>query len=104
MEDYQAQIKRALSADEAIEAVVEWKPDILISDIAMPGKDGYSLIRSIRKKEILEGGFLPAVALTSYWCQDELDQAMDAGFQKLIRKPFEADELVAILIKLTQDT
>ncbi|MBD2243210.1 response regulator [Nostoc sp. FACHB-888] len=104
LEDYQAQIKTAVSADEAIEAIEEWKPDILISDIAMPGKDGYSLIRSVRKKEILEGGFLPAVALTSYAYEDELDHAMDAGFQKLIRKPFEADELITVLIKLTQDT
>ena len=104
LEDYQAQTKRAISVDEAIEAIEEWKPDIVLSDIAMPYKDGYSLIRSVRNKEALEGGFLPAVALTSYVYTDILSEVINAGFQELIRKPFEVDELIAILIKLTRVT
>ncbi|MEH2139093.1 response regulator [Nostoc sp.] len=104
LEDYQAQTKVAVSADEAIEVIKIWKPNILISDIAMPGKDGYSLIRSIRNKEALEGGFLPAVALTSYTYDECLSKVINAGFQELIPKPFEVDELVEILVKLTWGT
>ncbi|MEH1801379.1 MAG: response regulator [Nostoc sp.] len=104
LEDYQAQTKSAISVDEAIEAIEEWKPDIVLSDIAMPYKDGYSLIRSIRQKEVLEGGFLPAVAITSYVHTEVLIKVINAGFQELIPKPFEADELVAILVKLTRGT
>lgn len=101
LEDYQAQTKVAGSVDEAIEAIEEWKPDVVISDIRMPGKDGYSLVRSIRNKEAFEGGFLPAVALTSYAYSEDCSEAFNAGFQSLIRKPFEPDELVAVVAKLT---
>lgn len=104
LSDHQAQTKTAASVDEAIEAIKEWKPNIVISDIRMPGKDGYSLIRSVRKKEAIDGGFIPAVALTSYGDTEVLSKAINAGFQEVIRKPFEPDELVAILVKLTRGT
>ena len=104
LSDYQAQTKTATSVDEAIEAIEEWKPDIVISDIGMPNKDGYSLVSSIRNKEASMGGFLPAVALTSYAYPEDIREAIDAGFQELIRKPFEPDELVAVLARLTGQT
>lgn len=101
-EDYQAQVKTCRSVDEAIEAIEESKPDVLISDICMQGKDGYSLIRSIRLKEALEGGFLPALALTGYAYPQARTKAFEAGFQELILKPFDADKLVAEVAKLTR--
>ncbi|MEH1768867.1 response regulator [Nostoc sp.] len=104
LSDYQAQTKTATSVDEAIEAIEEWKPDIVISDIGMPDKDGYSLVTSIRNKEASMGGFLPAVALTSYAYQEDIREAIDAGFQEVIRKPFEPDELVAVVARLTGQT
>ncbi|MEJ6483491.1 response regulator [Nostoc punctiforme UO1] len=104
LSDYQAQTKTATSVDEAIEAIEEWKPDIVISDIGMPDKDGYSLVSSIRNKEASMGGFLPAVALTSYAYPEDIKEAIDAGFQEVIRKPFEPDELVAVLARLTGQT
>jgi CheY-like chemotaxis protein len=100
-EDYQAQVKTVTSVDEAIEAIEESKPDVLISDICMQGKDGYSLIRSIRLKEAFEGGFLPALALTGYAYPQARTKAFEAGFQELILKPFDADKLVAEVAKLT---
>ena len=45
-----------------VKAIDEWKPHIMVSDIAMPGEDGYSLIHTVRDKEALEGGFLPCGA------------------------------------------
>ena len=70
----------------------------------MPGEDGYSLIHTVRDKEALEGGFLPAVALTSYVDKGCFNIAINSGFQELINKPFEADNLVLILLKLTRGT
>jgi CheY-like chemotaxis protein len=104
LEDCQAQTKTVTSVDEAIEAIEEWKPDVVISDIGMPDKDGYSLVRSIRNKEASIGGFLPAVALTSYAYPEDSSEAFNAGFQSVIRKPFEPDELVAVVAKLTACT
>lgn len=104
LSDYQAQTKTATSVDEAIEAIEEWKPDIVISDIGMPDKDGYSLVTSIRNKEASMGGFLPAVALTSYAYPEDISEAIDAGFQEVICKPFEPDDLVAVVARLTGQT
>ncbi|MGI8503911.1 MAG: response regulator [Hassallia sp.] len=101
-EDYQAQVNTVTSVDEAIEAIEESKPDVLISDICMQGKDGYSLIRSIRRKEALKGGFLPALALTGYAYPQARTKAFEAGFQELIFKPFDPDQLVAEVAKLTR--
>jgi CheY-like chemotaxis protein len=100
--DFQAEIETAKSVDHAIEIIEKWKPDIVISDIIMPGKDGYSLIRFIRYKELFCGGFLPAVALTSYVDPESLNIAMDAGFQKVICKPCEHDELITTVANLVQ--
>jgi CheY-like chemotaxis protein len=101
-EDYQAQVKTVTSVDQAIEAIEESKPDVLISDICMQGKDGYSLIRSIRRKEAKIGGFLPALALTGYVYPQARTKAFEAGFQELILKPFDPDKLVAEVAKLTR--
>ncbi|MBW4573450.1 MAG: response regulator [Tolypothrix carrinoi HA7290-LM1] len=101
-EDYQAQVKTVTSVDQAIEAIEESKPDVLISDICMQGKDGYSLIRSIRRKEAKIGGFLPALALTGYAHPQVRAKAFEAGFQELIFKPFDPDKLVAEVAKLTR--
>jgi len=98
-EQYQVEIKSAASVDEATELMEEWQPDVLISDIYMGEKDGYSLIRTIREKEKLEGTFLPAIAFTAY--VENRIEALEAGFQDIIRKPFDPDELVALVAKLS---
>ena len=101
-EEYKAEIKIAASVDEAIKMMEEWQPDVLISDICMKEKDGYSLIRSIREKDKLEGTFLPAVVLTTY--PEKRVEALEAGFQDVILKPFEPDELVRLVAKLSSAT
>ena len=99
-EDYQVRVRTAVSVDEAIEVIQEWKPDVLISDICLPGKDGYSLIRSVRNFEAEQGGFLPALALTGYVFPEDYIQAINAGFQMYISKPFDPDELVTTVVEL----
>jgi len=101
-ETYQAEIKTATSVDEVINIIVEWQPDILISDISIKEKDGYLLIRSIREKEKIKGRFVPAVVLTAY--PQKRSEALEAGFQEIILKPFELDEFLAQVAKLTLTT
>lgn len=103
-EQYQAEVKTAGSVDEAIEVIEEWKPDVLISDINMPNKDGYSLIRSIRIKEAEVGGFLPAVAVTGGVLPENRSLAFNSGFQMFILKPFYSEELITVVAKLTGRT
>ena len=103
-EVYQAHVQTAASVDEAINVIEEWTPDIVISDISMPNKDGFSLIHSIRIKEAEVGGFLPAVALTGCVLPENRRLVFNAGFQMFIPKPFDADELVTVVAKLTGRT
>jgi CheY-like chemotaxis protein len=78
---------------------VEW-PDVVISDIEMPGEDGYSLIRKIRLQEPpLQR--VPAIALTAYTRSEDRVRALAAGFQTHMSKPVEPAELVAAVKSLS---
>jgi len=66
----------------------------LISDIGMPGEDGYSLLRRIRALPPEKGGDVPALALTAYARQEDVRAALDAGFQLHVAKPVKTDKLL----------
>lgn len=104
LQGYGAKVITAASAEEAwsvLEALKDQTPDILVSDIGMPGKDGYSLIRKLRQLEEQRGAQMPAIALTAYAGNDDRQQALLAGFQRHLTKPVEAAELVKMVISLT---
>lgn len=100
LEQYDAQVTTAGSVGEALEAMMLFNPDILVSDIAMPGEDGYSLIHKLRKLESEQGGFLPAIALTAYAGDTQRKLALDAGFQMYVSKPVAPNDLVAVVASL----
>ncbi|HZN00673.1 MAG TPA: ATP-binding protein [Pyrinomonadaceae bacterium] len=91
-----ANVRLAGSAAEAVDAIVAEIPDILISDIGMPGIDGYDLIRQIRELPADAGGKVPAVALTAYTRVEDRLQALRAGYDMHVPKPVELAELVAV--------
>ena len=72
---------------------LEPRPDLIVSDIAMPGEDGYSLMRRVRALEMERGGRIPAIALTAYSRTKDRVQALAAGFQLHVPKPVNAAEL-----------
>jgi hypothetical protein len=92
------------SAREALDALLGWKPDLIVCDIGMPEEDGYSLIEKIRKLEPKQGGNTPAIALTGYVRVEERMRALAAGYQMFVPKPVEADELAAIVASLAGRT
>lgn len=95
-----ATVQTRRSAREGLEAVRTWRPDVLISDISMPGEDGYWLIRSIRALALDEGGATPAVALTAYVSLEHRLRVLAAGFQQYVPKPVEPGELQAVVARL----
>jgi signal transduction histidine kinase/ActR/RegA family two-component response regulator len=97
-----AELITADSATQAIDCYNTIKPDVLISDIEMPGEDGYSLIRKIRKIESEQGGWMPAIALTAHARAEDRVRALAAGFQSHVAKPVEPAELVATISSLTR--
>jgi CheY-like chemotaxis protein len=79
------------------------RPDILISDLSMPGEDGYSLIRKLREWEWKHGGALPAVALTAFGSAQDRLRSLEAGFQTHVAKPAEPAELVDAVKSLIEN-
>ncbi len=96
-----ARVITVSSVREAIEALKEKKPDLLVSDIEMPGEDGYSLIRKVRAEEAERGERgIPAVALTAYAGRADQRRALLAGFHQHVPKPVDPAGLVAVVAGL----
>lgn len=89
-----SQVRCSESAAEAIRAFQEWQPDLLVSDIAMPNEDGYSLLRKLRELKSERAKWIPAVALTAYASEEDRSLALSAGFQIHLAKPIEPKSLV----------
>ncbi|HEX8131758.1 MAG TPA: ATP-binding protein [Pyrinomonadaceae bacterium] len=99
-----AEVKTCASVLEALETLKLWKPDILMSDIGMPGEDGYSLIRKVRSLSVESGGLIPAAALTAYARDDDRERALAAGFQMHVAKPIGSRELIDVIAGLAGRT
>jgi two-component system CheB/CheR fusion protein len=99
-----ARVVAAESAAQAMSAFAGLRPELLVCDIAMPGEDGYSLLRRIRALGAARGGDVPALALTALASEDDRRHALDAGFQVHMAKPVDFARLVATLMRLLPTT
>lgn len=95
-----ANVLTASSADEALELVQIYKPNIVISDIGMPGKDGYEFIRALRRLPSDKGGETPAAAVTAFARFEDRITALRCGYQTHVPKPVEPAELIAVIASL----
>lgn len=97
-----AEVVAASSASEAFAALGADLPGLLISDIGMPGEDGYEFIGRLRKLPVKEGGNIPAIALTAYARVEDRMKALRAGYQMHVPKPVDLAELVAVAASLVK--
>lgn len=95
-----ATVESVSSVDKALEVIKSGHFDVLISDIGMPGRDGYDLIKSVRQLSPEEGGRIPAVALTAYARVEDRMKVLTAGFHMHVPKPVEPAELLAVVASL----
>jgi len=102
LEQSGCQVRAIASTVEALAIFSDWKPDLLISDIAMLDEDGYSFIRKIRAMERNAEGQIPAVALTAYAREEDRNAAFLAGFQAHLTKPIDPKALMAAIELLTR--
>jgi signal transduction histidine kinase len=100
LRDYRAEVQTATRAAEAFEALQWFKPHVLVSDLALPGEDGYSLIDKVRAMGAENGEQIPAVALTAYVRVEDRARALSAGFNMFVPKPVEPTELVVVIANL----
>lgn len=106
-----AQVQTATSVSEALEVLEWYQPDVVVSDLAMPGEDGFSLIGKLRAMEAAralfgsagEGSSIPALALTSYVRVEDRARALSAGFNMFVPKPVQPDELINAIANLAEE-
>jgi CheY-like chemotaxis protein len=104
LEERGAHVVVVASAAEALEAIERYRPQVLVSDIGMPGEDGYELIRKVRALRPEEGGRIPAAALTAYARIEDRAQALQAGYQIHVPKPVDPAALIAVVARLAEAT
>ncbi len=101
LEEQAATVISTSSVAAAIEKLTEEEiPDLLISDISLPGRDGFELIAWVRSRSNDQGGDLPAIALTGYAAIEHTEDMLEAGFQYHLTKPVNTDELMAAIVNL----
>jgi len=99
-----AQVKTAVSVAAALDVLESWPADVLVSDIEMPGEDGYELLRRIRAKERGGRTRLPALALTAYGRPEDRRRTLAAGYNLHLAKPIDPSELVLAVANLVGRT
>jgi signal transduction histidine kinase len=95
-----AEVRTCLSASDAFDVLQQWRPDVLVSDIEMPGEDGYSFIRRVRALDSDHGGNTPAVALTAYGRIQDRMLSLTAGYSMHVPKPVDPGELTTIIASI----
>ena len=104
LEERGARVRAVAGSEEALAALEAELPDVLVSDIEMPGQDGYALMRTIRALPPERGGRIPAAALTAYARTEDRMQALLAGFHLHMPKPVQPAELAAVVASLAGRT
>ncbi|MDM9383404.1 PAS domain S-box protein [Chlorogloeopsis sp. ULAP01] len=102
LEQYGVEVHGVASAREALLAIAQIQPDLLLSDIAMPETDGYMLIRQVRALEAASLRKLPAIALTAFAGEVNYQKVISAGFQRHLTKPVDPSELAMAIAALTR--
>jgi two-component system, chemotaxis family, CheB/CheR fusion protein len=99
-----AEVRSADNVRAALKILDQWKPDVLLSDIGMPGADGYELMRKVRARAPERGGRIPALAVTGYAATEDAERALKAGYEMHMAKPVVLSELVTRVASLAEST
>ncbi|MCA1643244.1 MAG: response regulator, partial [Acidobacteria bacterium] len=99
---YSAEVRAAGSEAEALKILERFEPDVIVTDLAMPGADGYSLVKKLKALDAERGRRTPVVALTAYVRVEDRARALSAGFQMFVPKPVEPDELLTAIEHLAE--
>ncbi|MBD1822896.1 response regulator [Cyanobacteria bacterium FACHB-DQ100] len=99
---YGVETTTATCVREAIQQIHQTRPDLLISELALPQEDGYALIRQVQALETTFNVRIPAIAVTVYTRTTDRLQALSAGFSRHLSKPIDFDELIATVASVTE--
>ena len=90
------------SVRDGLVAARRARPHVILCDLAMPGGDGFALIRELRSWSADEGGAVPAVAVTAYARVEDRERALTSGFQMHLSKPVDPSELIGVVARLAR--
>jgi CheY-like chemotaxis protein len=93
-----AVVRLAESSSEGLRAVLEFAPDVLLCDIAMPGEDGYAFMRKLLSLPNLSLASTPALAVTALAHQEDRERALAAGYRMHVAKPVDIDRLAELIL------
>ena len=93
-----ANVVAATNGFEGLDAIKNNHPDMVLSDIAMPGMDGFELLREIRALRAQRTGSVPVVAMSAFFTHADRAHVLDAGFKACLPKPFTPDKLVETIL------
>ena len=96
------ELRSAGSAREALTILEAWRADVVVSDIGMPGMDGYEFIRELRSRSPERGGHVAALALTAFARLEDVARARANGYDGHVSKPVNPQELAAMIVELKQ--
>ena len=102
LEECDAIVTLAASAEEGLQVLTRGKVDVIISDIGMPGIDGYQFVRAVRALPEAEGGKTPAIALTAFARSEDRQRVMLSGFDMHVAKPVQPAELLAVVARMAR--
>ena len=102
LNEWGAEAQTSMSVSEAFDSIARWQPDVLLTDISMPGEDGYALISRLRALRPENGSNIPAIALTAMARPEDSEKALSAGFQIHLPKPVDTQKLGEAIASLTR--
>lgn len=102
LEETEAVVQTAANVGDALQILEWYRPQVVVSDLAMPNEDGYSLIARLKALGEVTGTAIPAIALTSYVRVEDRTRALSAGFNMFVPKPIQPDELITAIANLAE--
>ncbi|WP_416667215.1 response regulator [Egbenema bharatensis] len=98
LQPYGVEVKTASLTRQVLKLLVQWRPDVLVSEIALPAVDGFALVQSVRTLTGKWGKEVPVIAVTAYVAEEMRQRALSSGFDQWLTKPLDLDEFVAVLV------
>ncbi|WP_394832092.1 response regulator [Pendulispora rubella] len=98
-----ARVTAVCDAFEALQVIRAVRPDVLLSDIAMPGMDGHALIRHVRSSPAAMGALVPAIALSAFAAHDDRVSAIHAGFDEHLAKPVDFGAMLQAILRVVRE-
>jgi two-component system OmpR family response regulator len=103
LQPYGVEVKTASLAEQALKLLAQWRPNVLVSEIALPEVNGFALVQSVRTQTGHWGRGVPVIAVTASVTEEIRQRALSSGFDQWLTKPLDLDEFIVVLVSSVMD-